>query len=212
MPRIAEAVRYDEQEAKRTSAFWGCWSCGFEDSYVRDVSKDTEHIRIRRRMCTRCGEMWETEERRIARGSFFARAEERRYAAFRKTRYRVRKCLVCGEHYLQSGYLAHTQESKAHQIEIARRQKRKRAKELRYRRNWARAKRAVAKLNRGTAICARCGGEYLQGTLRTEHSKTPRHQRVIASEHKQRRQERRALARASSTLSGSADRVRDKAA
>ncbi len=191
MQRIAEPIVWDDKAAKRTSSAWGCWACGNEDSYVHDTGKDAEHIRVRRRQCTRCGQYWETEEKRIGRGTFFARAENRRYAAFRKTHYRIRTCLMCKERYLQSEYAKHTQESKAHGREVARREKRKRRAELKYRREWMRAKRQIEKANRGETTCPRCGGVYTIGQLRTHHSKTKTHQKALREQKNERRQARR---------------------
>ena len=142
-PRIAERIVWSEDNAKRSDAHWGCWDFGFEDSYVRDTDKDSEHVRVRRRMCTRCGAMWETEERRIVKGSFFARAERRRYAHFRKTRYVIRTCLMCHERYMSGHYKAHARLTMAHLEVVARREERKRARDREYNRRWMAAKRAV---------------------------------------------------------------------
>lgn len=141
--RTAEQVHWNEAKAKHPSGLWGCWECGFEDSYVKDVDKDTDHVRVRRRQCTRCGAWWETEERRIARGSFFGRAEKRRYAHFRKSRYAIRTCLMCKERYQASKYVEHTQTNEVHQAVLARRQERKRKRERAYNRRWMAAKRAL---------------------------------------------------------------------
>lgn len=141
--RTAEQIHWSEADAKRSDGHWGCWDCGFEDSYVRDVDKDAEHVRVRRRQCTRCGAMWETEERRIARGSFFGRAERRRYAHFRKSRYAIRTCVMCKERYQASKYVAHTQASQGHRAVVERRKERKRAREREYNRRWMAAKRAM---------------------------------------------------------------------
>ena len=145
MQRLAEQVQWSEVDAKKPSASWGCWECGFEDSYVRDTDKDTEHIRVRRRQCTRCGAMWETEERRIAPGSFFGRAEKRRYARFRKSRYVIRTCLMCKERYQASKYVEHTQSSDAHKAVVERRVERKKERMRAYNRQWMAAKRALAR-------------------------------------------------------------------
>jgi predicted nucleic acid-binding Zn-ribbon protein len=142
-PRTAEQLRWSETGAKRSGAMWGCWDCGFEESYVRDTDKDAEHVRVRRRQCTRCGAMWETEERRIARGSFFGRAERRRYAHFRKSRYAIRTCLMCKERYQASKYREHTAASEAHRVVVERRLERKRRRERVYQREWMRVKRAL---------------------------------------------------------------------
>lgn len=149
--RIAEQVQWSEASAKRSEGLWGCWECGFEDSYVRDVDKDTDHVRVRRRMCTRCGAMWETEERRIARGSFFGRAEKRRYAHFRKSRYVIRTCMGCKERYQASKYREHTETSASHRAFVARRQERKRKRERDYNRRWMAAKRALQREQREQA-------------------------------------------------------------
>lgn len=150
-PRTAEKVVWDDAAAKKPTGKWGCWDCGFEDSYVRDTDKDAEHIRVRRRMCTRCGGMWETEERRIARGSFFGRAETRRYAHFRKSRYTIRTCLMCDERYRASKYVEHTQKSEAHRAVVIRREERKRKRQREYNRRWMAAKRQLARQRRELA-------------------------------------------------------------
>ena len=186
MPRIAAKVAWDEKAARKPSAYWGCWDCGFEDSYVRDVDRDDQHIRVRRRMCTRCGSMWETEERRIARGSYFGRAETRRYRAFVKSRYRSRQCLVCKQRYMAGSYKEHTEESAAHRKAVKRREERKHRRQLRYRRMWMRAKREVERANRRPGTCKRCGGEYVIGQWKA-HARQLRHQSIVHEERNARR-------------------------
>lgn len=143
--RTAEEIHWSEAEAKSPNGLWGCRECGFEDSYVRDTDKDSQHVRVRYRKCTRCGAMWETEERRIAAGSYFARAERRRYAAFRKSQYAIRICLMCKDRYQASKYVAHTLSSETHRAVVEQRAERKRARVRAYNRRWMATKRAVAK-------------------------------------------------------------------
>lgn len=208
-PRISERVTWDEKAARKESAHWGCWECGFEDSYVRDVDKDTEHIRVRRRQCTRCGELWETEERRISRGSFFGRAETRRYASFRKKRASHRRCVMCDELYFNGRFVEHTQESVAHRRVVKKRAERTARRERKYRRLWTRAKREIEYANRRPGTCKRCGGEYTIGKWQP-HARTPQHQAVIQEERRQRRRSTRAAA--SSDQQSVVDRAPDKAA
>lgn len=192
MPRISEAFAWDEERAKKPGAMWGCWDCGAEESYVRDVDKDTDHVRVRRRQCTRCGSMWETEERRIARGSFFGRAEGRRYASFRKKRYSARTCVMCHEKYMNGKFREHTEESPAHKRVVARRRAKSKDRERRYQRRWMAAKREVEKASRSKRFtCKRCGGVYLEGTYRTKHCKTKRHRAVLREERNAKRRVRR---------------------
>lgn len=148
MPRIAEQFQWSPEASKNGRVDWGCWKCGNEDSRVRDTDKDDDGVRVRRRMCTRCGEMWETEERRIAAGSFFSRASTRRYAAYRKHRFQSRRCLVCDEHYLNGKYAAHANTSQRHLAAVAKIEKRKQDRERTYQREWTRARRALEKANR----------------------------------------------------------------
>jgi predicted nucleic acid-binding Zn-ribbon protein len=150
-PRTAEQIHWSDANAKRPDAHWGCWDCGHEESYVKDVDKDADHVRVRRRQCTRCGAWWETEERRIARGSFFGRAERRRMASFRKKRYTARNCLMCHEKYMSGKYVQHTQTSTAHLEAAARKAERVKERERRYQRRWMAAKRAVERSQRRAA-------------------------------------------------------------
>ncbi|MDP9143849.1 MAG: hypothetical protein M3N43_03990 [Actinomycetota bacterium] len=149
--RTAEQIHWSEPAAKQPTGLWGCWDCGYEESYVRDVDKDSEHVRVRRRQCTRCGAWWETEERRMARGSFFGRAERRRYAHFRKSRYAIRTCAMCHERFQASKYVEHTAASAAHQEALAKRLERKRKRERDYSRRWNAAKRALLREQRERA-------------------------------------------------------------
>lgn len=184
--RTAEQIHWSEEAARKPSAMWGCWDCGFEDSYVRDVDKDTQHVRVRYRKCTRCGAMWETEERRISRGSFFGRAERRRMAAYRKSRYRARTCQMCQEKYMASQYIEHTQQSRAHLAVTARKQARIKARERRYQRRWMRAKREIERASRSLATCRRCGGKYELGQYKP-HTHISRHAQIVRKERNARR-------------------------
>lgn len=198
MPRVSEMIVWDEERAKKPTARWGCWDCGFEDSYVRDVDKDTEHIRVRRRQCTRCGSMWETEERRIARGSFFGRAEKRRYASFRKKRYSSRSCLVCRERYMSGQYKEHTESSDAHKARVAVKQRRIKDRERRYRRMHARASREIKRATAGMATCKRCGEHYplnVRNPYKTHAGSSPEHRWVVQQEARERRDRRRQAAK-----------------
>jgi predicted nucleic acid-binding Zn-ribbon protein len=141
--RTAEQIQWSDDAAKQSTGLWGCWDCGCEESYVKDTDKDAEHVRVRRRQCIRCGAWWETEEHRIAKGSFFGRAESRRYAHFRKSRYAIRRCLMCHEPYRASKYRQHTADSPAHLEALARREARKRKRQRSYARRWMAAKRAL---------------------------------------------------------------------
>ena len=193
-PRIAEQIQWSDADAKKPSASWGCWECGFEDSYVRDVDKDAEHVRVRLRQCTRCGAMWETEEHRIAQGSFFGRAERRRLAHFRKTRYASRQCLVCHERYMSGQYDEHTQTSEAHRVRLAVKQRRTKERERRYSRLHARASREIARSTRGTAVCERCGERYTLAVAfpaRTHQGSSAEHKRVVRDDANARRNRRR---------------------
>lgn len=186
--RTAEEIHWNEAAAKRPTGLWGCWDCGNEDSYVRDTDKDAEHIRVRLRECTRCGARWETEERRISRGSFFGRAEKRRYAAFRRSRYAIRTCIMCKERYQASKYREHTQDSRAHRKLVAKRRARVTARKRRYQRQWMATKRALDYAQRDKMLsCSRCGGTYLEATYRTKHVHTTRHRAVLREQRNQRR-------------------------
>lgn len=183
--RTAEQIHWSEESAKKSTALWGCWKCGFEDSYVRDVDKDSEHVRVRRRMCTRCGSMWETEERRISAGSFFARAETRRMAHFRKSRYVVLTCLVCKDAYMAGLYKEHTESSEAHMARVAAKQRKIQERERNYKRVWARAQRRIARAMAGTAVCPRCGERYdlsLRNPARTHRGTSPVHRQIVKEE------------------------------
>jgi transcription elongation factor Elf1 len=192
--RLAEQMQWSDAAAKKPTGLWGCWECGFEESYVRDVDKDAEHVRVRLRECTRCGARWETEEKRIGKGSFMARAERRRYARFRKKRYTSRLCLVCEERYMSGHYREHTQTSEAHKIRVAVKQRRIIERERKYHRLHARAAREVKLATRGTAVCGRCGERYdlsVPFPTRTHRGTSPVHREVIAQEANARRDRQR---------------------
>lgn len=198
MPRTAIQIHYDPEVQKGKSASWGCWDCGNEDSRVIDVDKDEEHIRVRRRRCTRCGGEWDTEEKRITRGSFFSRAEKRRFAHFRKTRYASRRCHVCPERYMAGQYKQHCATSEAHAAKMALSERRQAERRRRFARLHARATRAVKKSKEGTAVCDRCGERYdlsVPYPLRTHRGTDPVHRQVIRDEHNARRDRRRKIAR-----------------
>ena len=198
MPRLAEQLQWNDEAAKKASSHWGCWECGHEVSYVRDVDRDTDFIRVRLRECERCGAKWETEERRITRGSFFARAERRRYASFRKKRYTSRECLVCRERYMSGQYKDHCDTSMAHKARVAAKQHRIRERERRYRRLHARASREIKKAIAGTEVCGRCGERYplnVPFPLRTHKGTSPEHRWLVQQQARERKDRRRQQAK-----------------
>ena len=189
-PRTAVQIHWDPKVAKGKNGMWGCWACGNEDSRVKETDLDEEHVRVRLRQCVRCGEHWETEERRITKGSFFSRSERRRYRAFQKTRFKVRDCHVCEEKYAGGRYLDHTQESSHHIKTVAKIEARKHRRVVKYQREWTRAKREIERASRSKAKCERCGGLYDLGK-HDAHTKTEKHQRVIRAAANERKRERR---------------------
>ena len=73
----------------------GCWSCGNLEGRVRNVEWDEDGNKVRRRQCTKCGDIWLTEERRLARSvRWFHRAASQveRQRKRRGTRHRCRYC------------------------------------------------------------------------------------------------------------------------
>lgn len=185
-PRISEMVIYSPKEQMRPDAQWGCWDCGNEDSRVKEVSKDEDHVRVRLRVCVACGASWDTEERRIARGAFFGRAATRRHAIYRKTRYQVKTCLVCGERYTGGDYEKHKAKSTAHQTVVERIRQARLDRDREYRTNWTRARRHALAANRAMHECRHCGGKYAPGTY-PEHCHTKGHMTLIQERRRMRR-------------------------
>lgn len=183
MPRISEALVWNPDKAKSPRGEWGCPSCGNEDSRVVETDRDTDFIRVRLRMCTRCGTKWSTEERRLdGPEAFFARAESRRWRAFTKHRFKMRTCLVCQEKYMSGKYMEHTQASRGHRVKLEVAERRRVEADRKYRRIHARHSRQVKKQNRGTRVCDQCG-ERFDATVpfpkRTHAGSSPVHKQAM---------------------------------
>lgn len=196
---MSEQVHWDPERAKSKQGLWGCPKCGNDDSRVVEVDRDSDHIRVRLRECTRCATRWATEERRLYEvEAFFARAEKRRQRAYIKHRYQTRRCLVCYERYMSGRYLEHTQDSKAHAAKVALAGRRQLESTRRYRREHARAERAIRKQNAGTAVCDRCGEHYplnVPYPARTHRGSSEVHRRIIKEEAAARKDRRRQAAK-----------------
>lgn len=86
----------------------GCWKCGNIEGRVLRTAFDEDGNKVRARRCTRCGDVWMTEERRLARGvgwwqRAFSQAEHQRHA-YRSQR---RTCRYCGGRWQRGTWRTH---------------------------------------------------------------------------------------------------------
>jgi len=86
---------------------WGCWKCDSPNSRVIATGYDDDGIKIRLRRCTRCSATWETEEQRIAPGTFHQRDKTKREHGFLRRGATKQICQYCGNTYPGRGFKRH---------------------------------------------------------------------------------------------------------
>lgn len=125
---------------------WGCPKCGCHESLVTDTERDEDGIPVRIRRCNNlkgCDGKWETEERVMASGSFWGRAQARRLERMnaRLTNRLRPRCKWCGGAYRYGSYNLHVRKSERHAQALkppANRGKRETVRD--YQREWKRRK------------------------------------------------------------------------
>ena len=96
---------------------WGCPKCGTKESLVADTARDTEGYVVRIRKCNNikgCDGRWETEERVMAPGSFWGRANRLHRDRARFDKKRRPTCRWCGGRYTYGSYNMHVRNSDRH--------------------------------------------------------------------------------------------------
>jgi hypothetical protein len=105
--------RYGEQH--EVDSDWGCWSCGHAEGFVTSTARDEDGNKIRRRKCGKCGDVWITEERRLAKGTrWFDRAWSQVEGQRLRREGHSHRCQYCGGRWQVGHWRSHVANSARH--------------------------------------------------------------------------------------------------